>query len=221
MENYDLSDDDILYIELSFRKKDKVSLSDISIDENITHVEKKVIDTDKKLLVIPVTIDQDTLGILLPVEVKDNLITNIKLNLDDKDINFMDLIEEKSSFLSPNHVDKISSFDSSYKFYLVKKEQRIPFILAIKLIDKESIDKIMYSWNGVLLNRITDIFRDGYIERTSSNKRMIIKNDKIIKVEQDISLKPIPKPKNNRRFVEDRLVGVIDTETYKAIDGTR
>jgi hypothetical protein len=83
-------------------------------------------------------------------------------------------------FPPPNHVDKISSFDSNYKFYLVKKEQRISFILAVKVIDKQSIDKIMFSLNGVVLNRITDVFCDGYIERTSGNKRMIIKNDNIL-----------------------------------------
>ena len=57
MESYDLVQDDISYIELSFREKDKVLLSDISIDKNITHIENKVIDTDKKLLTIPVSID--------------------------------------------------------------------------------------------------------------------------------------------------------------------
>lgn len=48
----------------------------------------------------------------------------------------------------------------------------------------------------VLFN-LTDVFYDGYIEIISGNKRMVIKNDKIIKIEQNISLKPIPKPKND------------------------
>lgn len=48
MESYELDQEDIAYVELIFRKKDKVLLSDISVNKNITHIEKKVIDKDKK-----------------------------------------------------------------------------------------------------------------------------------------------------------------------------
>ncbi|KAF1828014.1 hypothetical protein BDW02DRAFT_538764, partial [Decorospora gaudefroyi] len=77
------------------------------------------------------------------------MITNIKVLIDNIEVNFMDLIKEKSSFIKDKHIDSINSFDSLYKFYLCKDAQRKSFILAIKNIDKHSVDKIMYSLNGV------------------------------------------------------------------------
>jgi predicted RNA-binding protein len=165
MEDYDLIQEDVVYIELSFRKKDKILLSDISVDRNITHIEKRVLDTDKKSLNIPVSINQDYLGELLSVEIENNLITNVKVNVNSKEINFMDLINEKSSYIREKHVDNITYFDSSYNFYLTKDEQKKPLNLAIKIIDKQSVDKIRYYLTGIMINRIKDVFCDGYIHK--------------------------------------------------------
>lgn len=71
-----------------------------------------------------------------------------------------------------------------------------------------------------MINRIKDVFCDGYIKRISGNKTMIIEDDKLIKVEQTILLKTIPKPKVTVGNIEDRNIGTIDTETYTAKDGT-
>jgi hypothetical protein len=220
MVNYDLTEANIAYIEINFRKKDKILLSEIRMHDNITHIDNIVINNNRKILTIPVSINEDTLGELLNVDIKDDLIVKIILNINNKNIYFLDLILKTSSILPKNHMDKITSFDSVYKYYLVKKELKNPFGLAIKFIDKHSIDKIMFSLGGVVINRITDIFHEDYIERISGSKTIIIKNDKMIKSEQTISLKPIPKPKKIDYGVEDSNVGVIDTETYIGNDGS-
>lgn len=151
-------------LKLLLEKKNKQFLSDFSIDENVTHIDKSLIDKEKKTINIPISIDSNTLGEVLSVEVENNLITNIKLNIDSKEINFMYLIKEKSKYLSKSHKDNIYSLDSSYKFYLSKNEMtRNFFVLAIKVIDNKYVDKIMFYMAGVVLNRVKDIFCDGYI----------------------------------------------------------
>lgn len=50
MEDYDLILDDIEYIQLTCRKKDKIILSDLTINGDLTHVHKHIIEGDKKKL---------------------------------------------------------------------------------------------------------------------------------------------------------------------------
>ncbi|RYE15200.1 MAG: hypothetical protein EOP34_04150 [Rickettsiales bacterium] len=83
-----------------------------------------------------------------------------------------------------------------------------------------TIDKIRYSLAGVLVNRVKDTLCDGYLRREAGEKIMLIRNGHIIKIEQNIKLKSIPKPRNNVSSIEDRNIGVIDTETYRDVDGT-
>jgi hypothetical protein len=52
MEDYDLTSDSIVYVELSFRKKDKLLLSEFTLNkETLTHVPKKDIVSVKSLLI--------------------------------------------------------------------------------------------------------------------------------------------------------------------------
>lgn len=42
------------------------------------------------------------------------------------------------------------SFDSGYNFYLVRDENNDLFVLAIKVLNKYSVDKIRYSLSGIV-----------------------------------------------------------------------
>lgn len=79
---------------------------------------------------------------------------------------------------------------------------------------------IRYSLSGTMINRIKDVSCGDFIKRISGEKTIIIRDGKIVKMEQNIKIKPIPKPTNKSSIVEDNNIGVIDTETYKANDGT-
>ena len=57
--------------------------------------------------------------------------------------------------LSSRHSDHIISFDSSWKFYLIKRN-RLDSVLAIKWLNSTTIDKINYSLNGVILQHCID-----------------------------------------------------------------
>ncbi|RYE15201.1 MAG: hypothetical protein EOP34_04155 [Rickettsiales bacterium] len=125
MEEYELTNNSIVYVELSFRKKDKVLLSEFSINkERLTHIPNNDIDSTKKVLNIPISIEPGSLGDPLEVEITNGLISNIKLIIDKNVIDILYLIKEKSSFIGKNHKDNITSFDSGYKFYLNRDEKK-------------------------------------------------------------------------------------------------
>ena len=104
-------------------------------------------------LKIPVSINEDSIGKPLDTIVSNNIITNIKLNFKNKEINFLDNIKNKTRFLSDKHSNKITIFDSSFKFY--KLRDKYHFILAVKVTDSH-IEKIRYSLDGVVINRVID-----------------------------------------------------------------
>lgn len=82
------------------------------------------------------------------------------------------------------------------------------------------MDKIRYSLSGVVINKVKDVICDGYVKRTSAGKTIFIEEGLIVRVEQDLLLKQIPKQTKEVRYVENNNIGVIDTETYRAADGS-
>jgi hypothetical protein len=70
-----------------------------------------------------------------------------------------------------------------------------------------------------VVNRVRYILCDGFVKREVGEKTVIIRDGHIIKIEQNIKLKAIAKPRNKASTVEDNNVGVIDTETYRDADG--
>ena len=62
---------------------------------------------------IPVSVNKSYLGNLLETKVDNGYISYIKLAIDNKTINFLDIIKEKAKFLRANHKDNIVSFDCS------------------------------------------------------------------------------------------------------------
>lgn len=152
MEEYLLSEEDIIYVELNFRK-DKILLSEFKSNEDLTKIppiNKKKMDRDNKLLNIPISINENSLGKPLSVDIDNNLITNIKIMIDDNVVNFLSLIREKSSYIRKDNPDSIMSFDSGYNFYLVRDENNDLFVLVIKVLNKYSVDKIRYSLSGIV-----------------------------------------------------------------------
>nr|YP_010692869.1 hypothetical protein P1Q94_mgp28 [Periconia digitata]WCA44868.1 hypothetical protein [Periconia digitata] len=131
----------------------------------------------------------------------------------------MDLIKEKSSYISKHHEDYIESLDSSYKFYLGIGEQKNNFVLAISFIEGTSLNKIKFSLKGYIISRVKDLFSNDEIKRTSGSVTMTIIDDKLVKKEQLIKLQCIPRPRNKTANVEDRNIGTIDLETYTDKDG--
>lgn len=115
-------------------------------------------------------------------------------------------------------MDTIQNFDNSYKFYLIKEDNKF-FVLAVKIYTDNSIDKIKYSLQGTLIKRVKDVMCNGFIKIISGEKTVMIKDGKVLQIENRIKLKAIPKPVKRFSIVEDNNIGVIDTEIYTDNNG--
>lgn len=157
MADYNLSDDAIVYIQISFRQKNKKLLSEFLLDKP-SHIPDGQVGLVASELSIPLSINEDSLGKSLPVKILNGFITYIGIEIKMRSmklVNFLYLILNNAKILRDKHKDKITCFDQSYKFYLLK--DKYDYILAVKILGGYSIDKLRYSISGVLLSHVTDV----------------------------------------------------------------
>ena len=165
---------------------------------------------------IPVSVNKDSLGEALPVHIVNGMITHIVLISKNSMVNFLDVIKSKFIILKRGHLSKITSFDDNCKFYLVK--DKFNYVLAVKILSNDYIEKNRYSLNGVVINHITDRATNNVIVRNYGDKQIIIENNKIISTMDKINNRAIKKPIYKESSIENNNIGVIDLETYKARD---
>lgn len=151
LEAYNISDDSILYVQLTLKPMDTKLLSEFMLFYKPRHITKEESMVTNKNLNIPLSIKKDSLGKHLTVEQDNGLITNIILIHNKVIINFLETIRDKAKFLSINHKDNITNFNGDYKFYLLKDKSG-DFVLAVRIVNAFSIEKIRYSLNGVVIN---------------------------------------------------------------------
>lgn len=122
-----------------------------------------------------------------------NKIVNICLVIGNNKVNFLDIIKEKASMLKrPNHVDNITSFDSSFKFYLIRDTNN--YVLAVNYINDKCIEKIRYSLSGVVINHVIDrLSNENIIRKTGEKEIYLDYNNKLIFTKLNIKLKAISK----------------------------
>ena len=215
---YNLTDDAIVYIQITLRQKDKKLLSEFSL-EKPSHIAKHEIASVETTLFIPASINEDYLGKPLPVNVLNGVITHIDISIDGKLVNFLDIIINKAKILRAKHKDNITSFDQYFKFYLLK--DKYDCVLAVKILGPNTIDKIRYSINGVIISHVTDIAVNDVILRNSSERQLVIRDNKVVSTTQNIKLKALDKPINKQLFVGSyNYIGVIDIETYQSRNGS-
>lgn len=217
MEDYNLSEQAIVHIELIFRQKDKKLFYEFHL-EKPTHVTKSEFVNTERDLIIPLSVNEDSIGTPLPVMTSKGLITHINIDYDGKSIKFLDVIKNSAKLIRRGHKDNITSFDEGFKFYLLK--DRIDFVLAVKILGANTINKIRYSLKGVVLSSVSDIAIDDIVLRKSGEKELIIRDGNIVYLTQNIKLIPLHKPVSKPLFVEYNNIGVIDIETYIAEDET-
>ncbi len=141
-EEYSLIDESVVYVQLTFRRLDTKLLSVFSLDKS-NHISNTDIISTKRKLNLPVSVSEDSLGKPLNIVVENNKILDIILIFNNKRINFLDVIRNKAKFIRAKHSDNITDFDPSFKFYLLKDVNY--YILAVKYIEKSSLEKIRYS----------------------------------------------------------------------------
>lgn len=71
---------------------------------------------------------------------------------------------------------------------------RLPYILAVKMIDYTSVEKIKYSLAGVIIKRVIDkIDINNLVIRNTSNKEFLLERDKLLTASQTVKLKSFEK----------------------------
>ena len=173
--SYNLEDEDIVYVQVSFRLLYTLTWSDLVIDkenENISYLSSNQIKTTQDTIAIPVITSEDDLGKCLPVILDNNNNNNIKevsVILKDVKCNFLDIIIEKTKYIKNNHNDVITSFDKDYRFYYIKSNK--DYILVVKYLGDGMVEILKYSISGVLINRIKDSFVGNLFVRSKGLKK--------------------------------------------------
>ena len=115
---YSTSQDDIEYVQLVFRVRDEILLSEFALVKP-KHVPKKENEIVVNKLSIPVSINQKSLGNALAVDISENIITNIILSIHNKEINFLEVIKESAKLLRANHQDNITKFYKNFIYLMI------------------------------------------------------------------------------------------------------
>ena len=212
-QEYNLSDESIIYIQISFRQLNIKLFSDYKMRTIPYITSKEVIDT-KNNLSIPLSTN---IGITINVVIKNDIIVDIPVTIDNKIINFLDLIKDKSYMI--NNKDNIKYFDKDFKFYHLIDNKNNKYVLAIKNYTDTNIIKIRFSMKGIVVSQVIDNIQDNIITRNIGNKKIIIKDNNIIMTKQSINFKSIIVPKNKNLYISNPNIGVIDTETFKSNNG--
>lgn len=120
---YNLSDDEIVYVQVSFRKLDLLLYSNLVLDRSkLTNIPPSTARNTLNIISIPTTTDEKDLGKHLHANLdSDNKkkIKYINIIINGNIYNFIDIIREKAKYIRANHKDIITEFDMSYKFYKV------------------------------------------------------------------------------------------------------
>lgn len=121
-EVYNMKDEEIVYIQIAFRKVDVKILNDFALDVNSLASKKlssKEKDTITSTYALPVSTNEKSLGEPLNVYIVDGLVTCIYVTHEKKSFNFLNRINNQADLLHSRHKDNITEFDSSYKFHYI------------------------------------------------------------------------------------------------------
>jgi hypothetical protein len=164
----------------------------LSID-NIKSLTLSNQDTKRSLdiITIPLSTKPNYLSKALDTTIdKNKQINRVILTIDNKSINFMDLIVDKTKLIRNNHKDIITSFDKNTKFYLIK--DKIDYILVIRELDRHTTEKLKYSLSGTLLSKVVDKkINDNSVIRTRDNETIHINDNKVVSSTTPITFKPL------------------------------
>ena len=178
----------------------------------------EITENQKKTIIntisIPSYTNMDDLGIPLFAELDNNSnIKQVNVTIKGINLNFIDLIKEKTKYIRKNHTDQITTFDQSCKFYYIKS--KIDYILVVKTLNDNIVEKYKYSTSGILISKIKDVKSENKLIRTNGSRTLIIENNNVIETSSLIKLKPLSKVKIKKDvWLPDSNIGVIDTETY-------
>lgn len=165
---------------------DKKVYSNLILDKDTTiystYIERKTIIN---LISISTTIDTKDLGKNLPVVLDEDFnIKKVIVVVNNVYFNLINRIIEKAKYLKKNYRDYITKFDKDYKFNYIKGN--IDYILVVKDLGNNCVEKFKYSFTTVLLSRIVDKFSEDSLIRSLGSKNIYIENKVVTRLEKSI-----------------------------------
>lgn len=221
LDQYNLSDANVLYVQISFLLLDKMSFSDLVISKDkLVNVSSREKRDSVNLISLPTSVDEEYLGKPLPTVLgADGLVKKVHLTVNKVIVNLMDLIIEKTTFIRKGHKDIITEFDHTWNFYYIKSTT--DFILATNTLEGNIVDMLKYSTSGVLILKISDRLDGNTLIRSKGSDKMYIENKQVIKTSKSIVFNGMDKYKFNKvSLMSNPNIGVIDLETYLSQSGS-
>lgn len=216
MAEYSFAYEDVVHIQFTFRKilYSKVFTNTLQgIDDFLPNDMKR--DAVKQSHIFGNNIIEDVKP--LKVVLSDNVVSRIDVELPNEEFNFVDIVKEQNILLPEKHKVIVSDKDDFGLKYTTTSK---PVIIKTAKIGPEQVKKSAYSTKGQLLSSVVDtLLPDGSLKRTTRNKTVFIKNDKIVSRSEFYTFKPVTMPpynKNNKYSAfPNPNIGTFDLETYE------
>lgn len=219
-EEYDISNDQVMFIQIRFQAIDKKFISDIMVTSD-TKLNLEPSVKLKNINYFPLTTDVNIIGNELIPYINKNKVETINITLEDREFNFIDKIKVQNDVLSVLNKEAVI-FDKDCKFFL-RNSVKPYYILVIKQLKNNQTLKQAYTYDGVLLGSVIDTnISDTNIQREVKNNKLLFQNNILATKEEVLKLKPInatyvlnKKRRNRKSYIENPKIGVIDLETYE------
>lgn len=159
-------------------------------------------------------------GNLLPVLVdNNNNVIKVLFERNNKRLNLISLINQqtKNINLIYNYNDVL--LNSNTNFYLGDRVSP-QYILAIKTNDDNTVSKLAFSSNGVLLKQVKDSYMSrNTVLKSKKNSETLFVNSLLVNRSRVYNLLAISRKdtvnKNSMSHIADNRIGTIDLETYR------
>lgn len=129
----------------------------------------------------------------------------------------MSVLINKAKIYRSLHKDRITEYNSGFKFYLVRENAN--YVLGIKMIDENTVEKFKFSLTGVIISHVLDHIDNetNTICRKSGNKVLVFNNKyELIYTKLDIELRPIEKF-TKEKYLEVSRAGLEGPPTFLII----
>lgn len=135
----------------------------------------------KSTFYLPFFVDRNYLGTPLKTVLDfKNIISQIIVSIGNKKVNFIDLIKGKAKILGSKHYLNITSFDSYFKFFILK-DYRSYFVMGLNTVNNTNVVYIRFSLNGIIISFISDsLLYNGIIAIKYDNNELHIKDNNVL-----------------------------------------
>ena len=188
MHKYNVTEDEVVYMQISFRQLENKYISDLVFD-NKAFKPKDLTTLNKQVKILPLTTVNTFLGKPLEKIVHEGVVTSIKYNIENKYFGFIEVVNEQNSVLTIKGNSKPIGLNANCNFYICDVTSP-NYILITKNINN-TILKEAFNLNGVKIDSIIDtVLHSKVINRQIKNKQLTILNNTVTNISEKLNTSP-------------------------------